>query len=485
MIDVQHQIGGRARPSADGKTFTTFNPATGHELAQVSAGDQADIAAAVDAAEEGASTWAAMAVSERSKLMQRWADLIEDAQNELATLDVEDTGKPYAVAFGSVGRAADMLRWYAGWAPTIRGSMIPVNDVELTYTVNVPYGVVAAIIPWNYPASNFATKVAPILACGNSVVVKPAEQAPLVPLRLAEMASEAGISPGVVNVVAGDGPSAGAALASHPRIKKVAFTGSTATGLSLMHHCGPTVKSFTLELGGKTASLVLDDADLDAAADAAVNTSFINSGQTCTAGSRVLVQESVHEAFLERVIARTRQLRTGDPFEKNIHIGALISKEQLAQVVDYAEVGRADGTVQVGGRATSPDGFEDGWYFEPTVIDRIKPTSRLFREEIFGPILTVTTFSTFDEGVALANDSDYGLAATVWGTEPARLREASRRLRAGIIWINTVHRLHPGVPYGGWGQSGVGVEMGTEAQHEFTQTRTVWQGDQGWKSPWA
>lgn len=485
MGSVQHQIGGRARSSVSGKTFATFNPATGQELVQVCAGDEADVEAAVEAAELGASTWAATPVATRSRLMQRWADLIEETQDELATLDVKDTGKPYAVAFGSVGRAADMLRWYAGWAPTIRGATIPINDTELTYTTHAPYGVVAAIIPWNYPASNFATKVAPILACGNSVIVKPAEQAPLVPLRLAELANDAGIPPGVVNVVAGDGPSAGAALATHRRIKKVAFTGSTVTGLSLIHRSGPTVKSFTLELGGKTASLVFDNADLDAAAEAVVNTSFINSGQTCTAGSRVLVQENVHDALMDRVVARTEQLHTGDPLDPSTHIGALISEEQLARVTEYADLGKVDGTVLVGGRRLQPNGLEHGWYFEPTVIDEIGPTSRLFREEIFGPLLTVTTFSTFEEGLALANDSDYGLAATVWGTDPRQLREASQRLDAGIIWVNTVHRLHPGVPYAGWRQSGVGTELGTEAQYEYTQTKTVWQGDQGWSSPWS
>ncbi|MQA06323.1 MAG: aldehyde dehydrogenase family protein [Streptosporangiales bacterium] len=374
---------------------------------------------------------------------------------------------------------------------TIRGATIPVGDAELTYTTYEPYGVVAAITPWNYPASNFATKVAPILACGNTVVVKPAEQTPLVPLvplRLAELADQAGLPPGVVNVVTGDGPTAGAALAGHPRVPKVAFTGSSATGRQLMAHGTTSITSFTsftLELGGKTASLVLPEADLDAAADAIVHTAFVNSGQTCTAGSRVLVHREAHDALLERVGTRTRALRVGDPRDERTHVGAIISAEQLDRIVEYAELAKSEATVVVGGDRLHPAGFEDGWWFAPTVVDGVAPTSRLFREEIFGPLLTVTTYADLDEGIALVNDTEYGLAATVWGTRQDQVRRAVRQLDAGIVWANTVHRLHPAVPYGGRRQSGVGLELGVEAQYEYMRPKTVWQGDTGWRSPWA
>lgn len=482
---LAHQIGGAAYPPAAGRGLPVDDPATGHRIAEQAAGDAADVEAAVTAAEAAAAEWARMEVSARSRLLHRFADAIDEHAAELAELDVADTGKPLAVAAGSVGRAADTVRWYAGWAQTLRGAMIPVTETELTYTSYEPYGVVAAIIPWNYPASNFATKVAPILACGNAVVVKPAEQAPLVPLRMAMLAAAAGLPAGLVNTVTGDGPTTGAALAAHPRIRKVAFTGSSETGRALVRNGSDLVRSFTLELGGKTASLILPDADLDTAADAAVHTSFANSGQTCTAGSRVLVHEDAHDALVERILRRTEALGVGDPRDPGTHVGALISAEHLQRVLGYIETARTDAVVRAGGHRLHPAGFEDGWWVAPTVVDRVAPESPLFREEIFGPVLTITGYRDLDEGIALANDTEYGLAATVWGNRPDQVRYAVRALDAGIVWANTIHRLHPAVPYGGRRQSGVGVELGAEAQYEYMLPKTVWLGDTGWRSPWA
>lgn len=482
--EVNHWIGGTAREPSTGQRLEVVNPATGDTIAALAAGDAFDVELAIQAAEDGAAAWWSLPVAERSRLMNAWADRVEEFANELVNLDVLDTGKPATVSTGSVARTAATLRWYAGWAPTIRGASIPVSDEELTYTTYEPYGVVGAITPWNYPASNFATKVAPILACGNAVVLKPAEQAPLVPTRLAQLATDAGIPDGVVNVVHGDGPQAGAALSSHPRVKKIAFTGSTETGMALQRQAAG-ITSFTLELGGKSASLILPDADLDQAAAAVVNTAFINSGQTCTAGTRVLIPRAQHDQFLERVLAAADQVTVGDPRQESTQVGPLISLEQLGRVERLVATAEPDGArVLRGGQRQQPPGTSGGYYYPPTVIDQVTPGSTLFRDEVFGPVLTVTTYTDPADGIRLANETAYGLATIVWGRDQAMVREAVAGLRSGIVWVNTIHRLHPGVPYAGWGQSGVGAELGTEALGEYMQVKTVWLGDGQWRSPW-
>ena len=467
-------IGGEWSDAASGATLATYNPATGAELARVAAGDAADVDRAVAAARAAFTdrTWARIDAADRGTLLWRIADAIEARAEDLARLEVLDNGKPLREAQIDIATAVDAFRYYAGWTTKLQGETIPVRGNVLNYTLREPVGVVGAIIPWNFPLVMAAWKVAPALACGNTIVLKPAEQTPLTALELAAIAHEAGLPPGVLNVVTGEGETAGAALVRHPDVDKIAFTGSTAVGRMIMREAADSLKKVSLELGGKSPNIVLDDADLDAAARGAFAGIFYNNGQCCTAGSRLLVHASVQDQLLEKIAERAAKMQPGDPLDPKRRMGPVISEEQLERVLGYIARGREEGAqVMVGGERAS---YENGWWVQPTIFRGVTPEQTIAQEEIFGPVLAALPFDSDDEAIALANRTVYGLAAGVWTSSLKRAHRFARELHAGTIWINTYHPLDAASPFGGYKQSGFGRELGAYALDLYTQVKSVW-----------
>jgi acyl-CoA reductase-like NAD-dependent aldehyde dehydrogenase len=470
-------IGGSWVPAHDAATFETFDPSSGDVLARVAEGGAADIEAAVAAARTAFedATWRRMDAADRGALLWRIADAIEARREPLLRLEVLNNGKPLREAKFDLQATIDAFRYYAGWTTKLQGDTIPVRGNVLNYTVREPVGVVGAIIPWNFPLEMAAWKIAPALACGNTVVLKPAEQTPLSALELGAIASDAGLPPGVLNVVPGFGETAGAALVAHPGVDKVAFTGSTAVGRQVMRAAADSLKRVSLELGGKSPNIVLADADLDAAARGAFNAIFYNAGQTCTAGSRLLVHASVKDELLSRLIERARKLEPAEPLDPRRRLGPLISEAQLTRVLGYIERGRAEGAELLTGGTRLPfRGEERGWWVAPTIFDRVAPDATIACEEIFGPVLAVLPFDDEDEAVALANRSMYGLAAAVWTTDVKKAHRIARGLQAGTVWINTYHPLDAASPFGGRKQSGHGRELGGYALDLYTEVKSVW-----------
>jgi acyl-CoA reductase-like NAD-dependent aldehyde dehydrogenase len=481
---IGHHIGG-THLHGEGSTFDVIAPATGELLATVEEAGPGEVDAAVDAAAGAATVWQATRTSSKVARLNRWADAISAHRDELAVLESMESGKPLGFSSGMIAAAAAQVRHLAGWCDKLRSSHIPLDPDTLCYTELEPYGVVGAIIPWNFPAGNFVGKVAPALVAGNAVVVKPAEQTPLVAMRLAELSEGCGFPPGLVNVVNGQGPGAGRLLVGHPDVKKIAFTGSTATGLEITRSTGAAIKSFTLELGGKSANIVMADADLDAALEASVFTAFLHAGQVCTSGSRLLLHESIAEPFIERLVRRAESLRVGDPGVESTQIGPIITAAQLEQVEAKVATAIEEGArLLTGGSRLRLPGLEGGNYFAPTIFTDVKPDSMLFTTEVFGPVLSVSTFADLDEAISLANATDYGLAAILWTSNLATAHQGASRLRAGIVWVNTAQRLDNAVPYGGYRQSGIGLESGIEGVHDYLQTKAVFMGTGRWSSPW-
>ena len=466
-------IDGRRVPAASGRSFETLNPATEQVIATVAEADAADVDAAVRSARaafEG--SWGRLRAAERGHLMLKLADLIRANEEELIALESLDSGKPVsAIRRQDLPAVLDTLTYYAGWADKINGQVIPARADALTYTVREPLGVVGAIIPWNFPLMIGMWKIAPALACGCTVVLKPAEITPLSALRLGELALRAGFPPGVLNVVPGFGETAGAALAEHPDVDKITFTGSPAVGRQILVAAAGNLKRVTLELGGKSANIIFPDADIDAAVKAAASGIFFNSGQVCSAGSRILVHESIHDAVVERLAARAQSMRLGDPMEEGTAMGPLVSAVQMKRVLDYIDIGRREGAVLAAGGARHG---ERGFFVEPTVFAEVEHGMRIAQEEIFGPVAAVVIFKDEADALRIANGTRYGLAAGIWSADIGRVHRFARRLKAGTVWVNTYGPTDVRLPWGGARDSGFGREHGDAAIENFTEPKAVW-----------
>ena len=466
-------IGSEWRGAA--KRYGLINPATEETLAEVAEAGEAEVDAAVRAARacfEG-KAWRDLSARRRGQLLYRVAELLEQRAPDIATLETKNNGKPLFESKIDVAMAVETFRYYAGWADKLSGETLPVQGNFFTYTLREPVGVVGAIVPWNFPLNLASWKVAPALAAGCTIVLKPAHETPLTALALGEIALEAGWPPGALNVVPGPGATAGAALVRHPLVDKIAFTGSTEVGQWIMREAAGTVKRVTLELGGKSPNIIFADADITAAVRGAQNGIFYGKGEVCAAGSRLLVEKAVHREVVDQLAARAKQLAPGDPFDKATRLGAVVSKRQQDAVLSYIAAGQREGAHLVaGGRPAKVNG--KGFFVEATVFDEAKPGMTIVDEEIFGPVLAVLTFENEAQGIELANRTRYGLAAGIWTKDIQKAHRVARAIRAGTVWVNTYNFYDPAAPFGGYKFSGFGRDLGREALDNYTETKTVW-----------
>ena len=469
-------IGSDWREAQSGKRFKTLNPATGDTLLEVAEGDAPDVDLAVQAARRAfEGPWGKMSASERGRLLWKLGDLINAKASDLAQLETLDTGKPiWESSKIDIPLTVDVFYYFAGAATKLEGDTIPVSGPYLNYTVREPLGVVGLIVPWNFPLLLAARKVAPALAAGNTVILKPAEETPLTALRLGELALEAGIPPGVLNVVPGFGPTAGGALVAHAGVSGVAFTGETTTGRLIVQNAARSLKKVSLELGGKSPNIVFADADQEAAARGTVFGIFYNKGEVCTAGSRLFVERGVHDSMLEKVIDRAQKYPQGDPLDPKTRVGAQTSEAQIEKISRYVEIGKKEGAKLVLGGEPARVGNGRGYFWKPTIFDQVTNTMTIAREEIFGPVLSVISFDDFDRALEEANDSFYGLSAAVWTRDIKKAHRAARMLQAGTVWINTYNMYDAASPYGGYKGSGFGRESGMTGLDFYTQTKSVW-----------
>jgi aldehyde dehydrogenase (NAD+) len=460
--------------SVSGKTFPTINPSTGEVITQVAESDAADVDKAVAAARAAfdKGPWKKMSASQRGVLMNKLADLIEKHADELAQLEALDNGKPYAVAKGAdVPLTVACYRYYAGWADKNQGKTIPVNGNYFCYTKHEPVGVVGQIIPWNFPMLMQAWKLGPALATGCTVVLKPAEQTPLTALRIGELMLEAGFPPGVVNLLPGYGPTAGAAIARHMDVDKVAFTGSTEVGHLIMKAAAETnLKRVTLELGGKSPNIVFADADMDQAIEGAHFALFFNQGQCCSAGSRLFVEEKCYDEFVEKSVARAKKRTVGNPFDKKTEQGPQVDQDQFNKVMSYIDAGKKEKAKLVTGGNRVGD---KGYFIEPTVFADVKDDMKIAQEEIFGPVMAILKFKDVNEVAERANKSMYGLAAAVWTKDISKAHAIADSVRAGTVWVNCYDVFDAGAPFGGFKQSGIGRELGEYGLANYTEVKTV------------
>jgi aldehyde dehydrogenase (NAD+) len=461
------------------RSFDTINPATDEVLTQIAEASATDVDRAVQAAraafDDEAGKWRKMSASERGRLLWKIADLLEQHIDEISELETLDNGKPiFESRYVDMPMVIDVFRYFAGWATKITGETVNTFENAFTYTLREPVGVVGAITAWNFPLLLASWKLAPALACGNTVVIKPAEQTPLTMLRFAELAMEAGLPAGVLNVITG-GPEAGQALVQHPGVDKVAFTGSTMVGKEIMRNAADTLKRVTLELGGKSPNIVFADSDIDNAVKGAINGIFYGKGEVCCAGSRLFVESKVQDEFTDKLVQRAKKLQPGDPLHPKTRLGAIVSEQQMKTVLDYIESGKREGAqIVTGGNRVSTIGNGKGFFIEPTIFGGVKNEMKIAQEEIFGPVLATLSFSDIDEVASLANANPYGLAAAIWTNDVKKAHALSKRLRAGTVWINTYGLMDAALPFGGYKQSGFGRELGAHAIDSYTEVKTVW-----------
>jgi betaine-aldehyde dehydrogenase len=485
---IRHQlfIGGRFVDAADGQTLATLNPHDNTPIADVAMAGREDVERAVAAAEAAFPRWSRLAAADRGRVLLKLADLIETHAEELARLESLDTGHPLKDSRAlDVPRTAACFRYFGGMADKFQGDVVPVEAGFLNYLLREPVGVVGQVVPWNFPLMFTSWKMAPALAAGNCIVLKPAEITPLTTLKIAELMSQAGIPDGVVNILPGLGSVAGQAIAEHPRIAKVAFTGSTATGQRIVQASAGNLKKVQLELGGKGPNIVFDDANLVAAVNGSAWAIFHNQGQACIAGSRLVLHEKIADEFLQRFTALAKSIRLGNPLDENTEMGPLTSAQHRDRVLSYVAVAREQGgEVIAGGKAPGDPALAHGCYVEPTIVKARDFRDRVAQEEVFGPFVTVLTFRTDDEALAIANGTDYGLGSGLWTSNLQRAHRVARDLHAGMVWVNSYKRVNPGSPFGGVGKSGYGREMGFEAMREYTQVKSVWINVDAQIPPW-
>jgi aldehyde dehydrogenase (NAD+) len=478
-------VGGEFVDAVEGATLEVRNPHDGALLTEIAEGRAADIDRAVDAAAAAQPAWARLQASERGRLLLKLADAIEAQGEQLAVLEAQDTGHPINDARKlDVPRTAACFRYFGGMADKLQGDVIPVEPGFLNYVQREPLGVVGQIVPWNFPLMFCSWKMGPALAAGNTVVLKPSELTPLSSLRVAELMAEVGFPAGVVNIVPGYGHTAGERLASHPGVAKIAFTGSTATGRRIVEYSASNLKRVQLELGGKGANIVFDDAVLPAAVNGSAFAIFHNQGQACIAGSRLLLHERIADEFCERFLALARSIRLGNPLDPATEMGPLTSPTHRDRVLSYVKVAVDEGgEILCGGKAPDREDLANGCYVEPTVV-RARPGDRVCQEEVFGPFVTITTFADDDEALAIANGTDYGLGGGLWTQNLSRAHRVAAAMRSGMVWVNSYKRANPGSPFGGTGLSGYGREMGFEAMREYTEAKSVWVNVDAQIPPW-
>ncbi|BEU23864.1 aldehyde dehydrogenase family protein [Paraburkholderia sp. 22B1P] len=465
-------IDGKRLPPGTGEYTVNINPATEEPIALVAQGSAQDVDMAVKAARAALKVWNGMRAAERGRILMRFSELLRERQDEIVALESLDAGKPLAaVKRQDVPAAIDTLAYYAGWCDKINGQVVPVRPDALTYTVREPVGVVGAIVPWNFPLMIGMWKIAPALACGCTLVVKPAEITPMSALRIGELALEAGVPPGVLNIVTGKGRVVGDAIVAHPGIDKVTFTGSPSVGRGILQGAASNFKRVTLELGGKSANVIFADANIDNAVRAAASGIFFNTGQVCSAGSRILAHRDVYDEVVERLAARAKALKVGDPSERETTMGPLVSAAQMKTVLDYVDIGRSEGASLVTGGARIG---QKGFFVEPTVFANVEHEMRISQEEIFGPVASVVRFNDEEDAVRIANGTAYSLAAGVWSADIGRVHRVAHALRAGTVWINTYGYTDVRLPWGGSGDSGFGREHGDVAIENFTEPKSIW-----------